>query len=135
MPIRTSADVVRGYLEAIPVGDRDRVRASFAPEAVSFGADVSVSGLWFGPDPDFGEVLSIAADRIDPSTLSIEVGDILVDGDQVVAEWHSTAASRHGERYDQYCVGIFTVRDGTIRALREYFDSDHAWRVMYSSPN
>jgi len=41
---------------------------------------------------------------------------------------HQCAGSR-GDCYDQRHVGSFTIRDGVITAVREYFDTDHAHRI------
>jgi hypothetical protein len=60
--------------------------------------------------------------------------NVLSVGDQVVAEWTSRATARGGAAYHNRNVGIFTVRDGKITAVREYTDTQHAARVLFGQP-
>ncbi|WP_206685927.1 nuclear transport factor 2 family protein [Kribbella qitaiheensis] len=62
----------------------------------------------------------------------IQLTSILADGDRVFAEWTAQATARSGAAYDNRCGGVFTVRDGLIVAVREYLDTDHARRVLFS---
>jgi ketosteroid isomerase-like protein len=55
----------------------------------------------------------------------------VVDGDRAVVEWTSRARTPHGERYANFCIGAFTVRDGKIRSVREYVDTAYAQRVLF----
>jgi ketosteroid isomerase-like protein len=59
---------------------------------------------------------------------------ILSVGNQVVAEWTSRATARGGAAYHNRNVGIFTVRDGKIAAVREYTDTQHAAHVLFGTP-
>ena len=68
------------------------------------------------------------------SGVALEVTNVLSAGDQVVAEWTSRATARGGAAYHNRNVGIFTVRDGKIAAVREYTDTQHAARVLFGKP-
>ena len=68
------------------------------------------------------------------SWVGLEVTNILSVGDQVVAEWTSRATARGGAAYHNRNVGIFTVRDGKIAAVREYTDTQHAAHVLFGQP-
>ena len=46
--------------------------------------------------------------------------------DQVVLQWTSRARTRDGRPYENGCIGVFTVRDGKIHAVREYMDTLYA---------
>jgi ketosteroid isomerase-like protein len=48
-----------------------------------------------------------------------------------VVEWTSRARTRRGEPYENFCVGVFTVRDGKIQAVREYMDTAYATRMLF----
>ncbi|HEY1000984.1 MAG TPA: hypothetical protein VGD83_15200 [Streptosporangiaceae bacterium] len=52
-------------------------------------------------------------------------------GAPVVAEWTSRATAWGGAAYHNRNVGIFTVRDGKIAAVREYTDTQHAAHVLF----
>jgi ketosteroid isomerase-like protein len=47
-------------------------------------------------------------------------------------EWTSRARNRRGESYENFCIGVFTVRDGKIHAVREYMDTLYAHRTAFS---
>ena len=38
-------------------------------------------------------------------------------------EWTSRARTATGVPYENFCIGVFTVRDGRIAAVREYMDT------------
>jgi uncharacterized protein len=69
----------------------------------------------------------------EPGSVSLEVTCIVADGDQVVVEWTSRARNRAGRPYENFCIGVFTVRDGRIHAVREYMDTLYAHRVAFSA--
>jgi ketosteroid isomerase-like protein len=60
------------------------------------------------------------------------VREVLAEGDQLVVEWTSRARSRAGRPYENFCIGVFTVRDGRIHAVREYMDTLYAHRVAFA---
>jgi uncharacterized protein len=37
-----------------------------------------------------------------------------------------------GEPYENFCIGVFTVRDRRIAAVREYMDTDYARRTAFA---
>ena len=53
---------------------------------------------------------------------------MVAEGDRVTLEWTSRARTATGEPYENFCIGVFTVRDGRIAAVREYMDT------LYASP-
>jgi uncharacterized protein len=48
-----------------------------------------------------------------------------------VLQWTSRARTRTGRRYENGCIGVFTVRDGRIAAVREYMDTLYAGVVAF----
>jgi len=98
--------------------------------ALRFGQRSSAS--WNGRDAIVDEFLATALSYYQPGSVSLEVTCVLADGDQVVVEWTSRARSRAGRPYENRCIGIFTVRDGRIHAVREYMDTLYAHRVAFS---
>ena len=55
---------------------------------------------------------------------------MIAERDQVVLQWTSRARTRDGRAYENGCIGVFTVRDGKIQAVREYMDTLYASRVF-----
>ena len=41
-------------------------------------------------------------------------------------------ATAAGEPYENFCIGVFTLRDGRIAAVREYMDTGYARRTAFA---
>jgi hypothetical protein len=69
----------------------------------------------------------------EPGSVRIEVTAMIAEQDQVVLQWASRARTSDGEPYENGCIGVFTLRDGKIQAVREYMDTLYAcdafWRT------
>lgn len=70
--------------------------------------------------------------RLEPETMEFTFDGLIADGERVLAEWNTRAQAKAGGRYDQHCLAIFTIRDGRIAAVREYFDTLHAKTVVFA---
>jgi ketosteroid isomerase-like protein len=57
---------------------------------------------------------------------------MIAEGDQVVLQWTSRARTRDGRDYENGCIGVFTVRDGRIQAVREYMDTLYARQAAFA---
>jgi uncharacterized protein (TIGR02246 family) len=124
---------VERYLAAAEAGDAEAVREVFAEDASwQLGGDLPISGRWNGRDAIVDEFLASALSYYEPGSVSLEVTSIVADGDQVVVEWTSRARNRAGWPYENLCIGVFTVRDGRIHAVREYMDTLYAYRVAFA---
>jgi uncharacterized protein len=122
-----SRTVVEGYVAAVAAGDIETLRDSFAEDATwHLGGDLPISGLWQGRDAILNEFLATALGYYQPGSVSLEVTSLIADGDRVAVEWTSRAHNLRGEPYENFCVGIFTVRDGRITGVREYMDTHYA---------
>ena len=53
--------------------------------------------------------------------------------DRVVLQWISRARTRDGRPYRNECIGVFTVRDGKIRTVREYMDTLYAHDTAFGA--
>ncbi|MFG2598336.1 nuclear transport factor 2 family protein [Streptomyces sp. NPDC048462] len=125
--------VVLDYMGALAAGDLDRLRAFFGPEATwTLAGDLPVSGTWTGPDEIFGSFVARMVERLVPESMEFEFVGVIAEGERVLAEWKTRAQARAGGRYDQHCLAVFTVRDGRIAAVREYFDTLHAHTVVFA---
>ena len=126
--------VVIRYVEAARDGMSAVIRDSFAPDATwEYPGDLPLSGTYRGIDAIVGTFLGGAAELMDPgSQVAIELVNAIADGDQVAAEWTSRATGRNGTPYHNRNVGIFTVRDGKIVSVREYTDTLHVARALFT---
>lgn len=127
-------DVVVRYIEAARDGMTAVIRDSFADDATwEYPGDLPLSGTYRGVDAIVGEFLGGAAALMAPGTgVTLELVNVIADGDQVAAEWTSVATSRTGATYHNHNAGIFTVRDGRIVSVREYTDTLHVARTLFA---
>jgi len=136
MIITDPAAAVTRYIDAVRDGDSSAIRECFAEDAIwDYPGDLPLSGTWRGRDSIVDDFLGTVGPALEPGSLvALEVTNVLSVGDQVVAEWTSRATARGGAAYHNRNVGIFTVRDGKITAVREYTDTQHAAHVLFGQP-
>lgn len=125
--------VVTDYVHALQHGDIEGLRASFAPGATWWlRGDLPTSGTWTGPGEILDGFLADMTAQLDTSKpLTQELTSIIADGDLAVAEWTSRATTKNGEHYENDYAVVFQVRAGKIIAVREYFDTAYASRVLF----
>jgi hypothetical protein len=126
--------VIERYVASLQTGDVESIRDSFAVDASwQLRGDLPIGGTWSGRDAIIDEFLATARGYFEPDSISIEVTNIAAVGDQVTLEWTSRAQTRRGRRYENHCIGVFTVRDGKIQAVREYMDTLYAREVAFAA--
>ena len=128
-------DVVIRYVQAVADGDLDTIVASFTEDATwTYPGDVPLTGTWKGRDAIINDFLGGATGGLfaPDGAPTVELTNILADGDQVVAEWTAKGVAKTGKVYDNTCLGVFTVRDGKIASVREYTDTQHVERVLFT---
>ncbi|WP_285567889.1 MULTISPECIES: nuclear transport factor 2 family protein [unclassified Streptomyces] len=125
--------VVQAYMDTLMTGDVDALRDFFTPDTTwTLAGDLPLSGTWTGPDEILGEFVPRMVARLRPETIEFTFDGLIAEGDQVLAEWNTRALAKTGGRYDQHCLAVFTVRDGRIATVREYFDTLHAKTVVFA---
>jgi len=128
-----SKKVVLDYMDALATGDFAALRAFFTPRTTwTLAGDLPVSRTWTGPDEILGEFVPAMVARLVPETMEFEFEGVIAEGERVLAEWNTRALARSGGRYDQHCLAVFTVHDGRITSVREYFDTLHAHDIVFA---
>jgi ketosteroid isomerase-like protein len=119
---------VRRYFAALQRGDEQAVRDAFAGHATwtLAAGDLPMSGTWEGRDGIMDGFFATAMAHYEPGSVELEVTELIRERDQVVLQWTSRARTRDGWPYENGCIGVFTVRDGKIHAVREYMDTLYA---------
>jgi SnoaL-like domain len=69
------------------------------------------------------EFFATAMSHYERGSVELEVTAMIAEDDQVVLQWTSRARTRDGQPYENGCIGVFTIRDGAITAVREYMDT------------
>ena len=129
-----SRTIVRDYVTALQNGDVETLRASFTPDATWWlRGELPVSGTWTGPDAILEGFLAAMFARLDPTApVRQTLTAIIADGDTAVAEWTSYARSADGQTYENDYAVVFQIRGDKIAAVREYFDTAYARRILFS---
>jgi uncharacterized protein len=128
-----SKTVVLEYVEALQRGDIDAVRDSFAEQATWWlPGELPLSGTWRGRDQILDEFLAGAMQYYDPDSVSIEVTNVVAEGEQVALEWITRGRTASGTDYENFYSAIFVVRGGRIHAVREYTDTLYAKNVLFA---
>ena len=128
-----SRAVVLAYMDTLVTGDFDALREFFAPDATwTLAGDLPLSRTWTGPGEILDEFIPAMLSRLVPESLELEFGGVIADGERVFAEWNSRGLAKSGLRYDQHCLAVFTIREGRIAEVREFFaDTLHAKNVVF----
>ena len=69
-----------------------------------------------------------------PKGWRFTVRALTAEGERVAVEAESVGEHVSGRTYNQKYHFLFVVRDGKIREMREYFDTQHASEVLCSAP-
>lgn len=121
--------VVNRFLSAMSDGDASAAATCLAPDAFTLAKGF---GRFAGVREFDTIVGTIAAFRkLLPTGLQIDVKSVTGEGDRVVVEFEGNATTSDGTPYhNQYCM-VFTLADGKIKQVNEYFCTIHADEVLW----
>jgi ketosteroid isomerase-like protein len=111
--------VVLTFLRAMGTSDAATAATCLAPDAYTLAKGF---GRFAGVRTHDTILATIAAFRqLVPTGLSPDVLTVTAEGDRVAVEFEGRATLANGEQYNnQYCM-VFTLRDGKIKHVHEYF--------------
>jgi len=120
---------VLGFLEAVSKGNYDKVLNSLAEDATCWVAgSLPASGTYTKEKmPEFFNTLGL----IFPKGLNLIVDHLIAEGDYVAVEGHSHAEIAKGKIYQNKYHWFYEVKDGKIRAIREYMDTLYAKELLF----
>jgi uncharacterized protein len=129
-----SSTVLRRYVAAVEAGDQQAVRELFTEDATwrLDAGTLPTSGTWEGRDQIMDGFFATAMSHYEPGSVNLEITAMIADDDVVVLQWTSRARTTHGRPYENGCIGVFTVQDGRIQAVREYMDTLYAHEILFS---
>lgn len=134
----TSTDarsVVLAYLKAIDERDAEAIQATLWEDAeFRVPGTHALAGSWVGMDEILNKFMLPLMELFSTEVpYTIEISQIVAEGDTVVLDCVARAASRSGLPYEANIVSVFTVRDGRIKAMREFFDTQYFVRTLFGS--
>ena len=113
-------ELVRAGYAAFSAGDMDTLAGLFKPDIVH---SVPGTSQIAGDHKGTADVLAMYGNlfALSEGTMSVELEDVLSDGGNQVISIHTAKATRNGEtRTSRDCL-LFTVEDGKIAAIQDFF--------------
>ncbi|MEV4442707.1 nuclear transport factor 2 family protein [Streptomyces sp. NPDC049577] len=125
--------VVNRYLQALRTRDAQAIPELIAADAVyRIPGSHPLAGTFSGLDEIVQKFFAPMGALFDPeAAYSVEVSRVLVDGDRASVECVTRSATVHGTPYEIDISAQFTVRDGKIVSMREYFDTQYFARTLF----
>jgi ketosteroid isomerase-like protein len=123
-----AVSVIRNYVSAVEAGNEQAARELLAADATwtLAAGDLPISGTWSGREAILTDFLGTALSYYEPGSVQLEITDMTAEQDRVVLQWTSRARTLDGRPYQNECIGVFTIREGKIQAVREYMDTLYA---------
>ena len=125
----SNKDVALRFLDAMGRGDAETAAQCITEDAFTLAKGF---GKFAGVRERETILATITAFRdLMPEGMKPEILSVLAEGDRVVLEFEGHGKLFNGEDYcNQYCM-VFTLRDGRIAQVNEYFCTALADRVLY----
>lgn len=123
---------VECYLRAIAERDAPTVIGLLADDVEFWIAgDHPVCGTWKGRDAVVGGFLLPLGELFDPQAgYTVDVRSMIAEGDQVAVECVSSSVTKEQVPYENRIVSVYTVADGRITRMNEYFDTAYFTKTL-----
>jgi ketosteroid isomerase-like protein len=121
--------VVVKFIEAMGSSDPTTAAQCLAPDAITVAKGFSK----FAGVRHYDVIIGMigAFKQLVPTGLSPTIHTVTAEADRVVVEFEGNARLANGKSYcNQYCM-VFTLRDGKIKQVNEYFCTLLANEVLY----
>ncbi|MEV7780745.1 nuclear transport factor 2 family protein [Kitasatospora sp. NPDC088351] len=127
--------VVLRYLQALREKDLTVLLETLSPETVfHIPGTHPVAGAWHGPAEVIERFMVPMGERFAPDAdYSVDVKHVIAEGDQVAVECVSHSTTRTGAPYLIHISALFTVADGRITVMREFFDTQYFARTLFGT--
>jgi hypothetical protein len=117
------------FIDAMGRGDREAFGACLAKDAFTLAKGFAhVSGR-----REYDEMIATAAGFKDiaPGGFKPVIRSVTAEGDRVAVEWEGNATLANGAAYGNQYLMLFTLRDGKICQVNEYFCTKLADEVIW----
>jgi uncharacterized protein len=121
------------YLEALGSKNLDALLDTVAEDVeYRIPGDHPLSGIWSGRQKVLAGFVLPMSELFDPDAdYSTEVSRIIADGDSAVVQCVTRGTTRSGHSYENPIAAIFTVADGKIKRIDEYFDTEYFKKTLF----
>lgn len=120
MGVQDNLELVRRGYAAFGAGDTATLSELFAPDIVhAIPGSAPISGAHKGPQNVLALYGKLA--ELSGGTLRVELEDVLSDGGDRVIAIHRGTAERNGEKLDQREALLFTIVDGKVADVQDFF--------------
>ncbi|MEU2514651.1 nuclear transport factor 2 family protein [Streptomyces syringium] len=125
--------VVHRYLQALRTRDAQAIPELIAADAVyRIPGSHPLAGTFRGLEEIVAKFFTPMGALFDAeAAYSVEVAHVLAEGDQVSVECVTRSTTVHGTPYAIDISAQFTVRQGKIVSMREYFDTQYFARTLF----
>lgn len=121
--------VVLRFMEAMGTGNAALAEPCLAPDACAIAKGYGKFAGRREADAMIGMIEAFNA--LVPTGLRFTIVSVIADGDKVAVEAEGDAVTSDGTAYrNQYCF-VFTLKDGKISQVNEYFCTVHADEVLW----
>ena len=117
------------FIEAMSSSDGARAARCLAPDAFTLAKGFSK----FAGVRRFDTIVGVidSFDTLLPTGLGAEIKSVTAEGDRVAVEFEGNATTSEGKPYNnQYCM-VFTLAEGKIARVHEYFCTKLADEVLW----
>jgi len=127
--VETNKQVVLTFIEAMGRGDAEAAAPCITAETFTLAKGF---GKFAGVRTHDTILATIAAfEQLMPGGMEPTIHSVTAEGDRVVVEFEGNGTLVNGEPYcNEYCM-VFTVRDGRIAQVNEYFCTLLADQVLW----
>ena len=133
---KENRELIERWYKALSDGDFERMMAMH-PDDVVFNlvGSTPISGRSVTKEVVFGQVIAQVVDSLIPET--VKFGDnyriMAADDNCVVAIMQGGGMGKNGEQYAQTYCHIFTIKDGLIVEVHDFFDTVVAEKVVFDN--
>jgi uncharacterized protein len=125
--------VVTEFMEVFSRGDVDAI-LSFLTDDATWWVAGNLEGISGEKDKAaFGEMLAGLSTLSTTGAIRLTPQALTAEGDRVAAETESYAELTNGRVYHNLYHFVFELRDGRIRRVKEYLDTEHT-RAVFLAP-
>ena len=128
MSLEDNKALVKKFWGAFSESRLDDVLAMLADDATWWiGGELSISGKY--TKPEFTQLVSCIVPEF-PQGIQVTPTVLTAEDNRVAMEAVSYGERFNGRVYKNYYHFQHEIRDGKIVAVREYLDTDHAYRIL-----